>query len=133
MVIKAVENRMVRSLDLVGALVAESTARSSLLPAQPALAELANNNAERFGSWLSMELSLGLRVSPHVVVNARKPRHGTRPHPFLGSPSVSRTGQSLIAFFAMKKRWIGRPTPTLTLSGPPVDFVLSKAAGERQL
>jgi hypothetical protein len=68
------------------ALNAEAMATNSVLPPQPGLAELAGAQPDRFASWLGTELRSGLDVAPQMVVNVRKPRHGTRPAPIVGIP-----------------------------------------------
>jgi len=128
-----IEERTVRRLDLSGGLAAEALARNNILPAQPGLAELAANQSERFAGWLAGELRSGFRVGSQVVVNARKPRHGTRPAPVIGIPER-------VAYRAIVDRVLEHEAPLgresndyLRFIQGPVDYVMAKSDGLRTL
>lgn len=129
----ALQPRAVGRLDLVGALEAEAAARNSVLPPQPGLAELTLSEAPRLAAWLASELQSGFSVAPRVVVNVRKPRHGTRPAPILGIAER-------VAYRAIVDRTLGGEEVLsrsrddyLRFVRGPVDYVMHKASGPRVL
>lgn len=131
--VRALQARVVNRLDISGALQAEVAARNSVLPSQPGLAELAANQSQQFAGWLASELQSGLRVTARAVVNARKPRHGTRPAPVLGLPER-------VAYRAIVDQVLAGEEPLarsredyLGFVRGPVDYVLQKAEGLRTL
>lgn len=130
---RALQARVVARLDLSAALQAEAIAQNSVLPTQPGLVELAANQAEQFTGWLASELRSGLRVSTRAVVNARKPRHGTRPAPVVALPER-------VAYRAIVDRVLAGEQPLarsredyLGFIRGPVDYVEQKTAGLRTL
>ena len=128
---RPLERRAAESLNIADALNSEASARNSVLPPQPGLAQIAERESGRFAEWLKSELASGMRVSPQVVVNARKPRHGTRPAPIMGIPER-------VAYRAIVDRMLLREDPLqrdpvdyLSFVQAPVNYVMDKAGGLR--
>lgn len=131
--VSAVQPRVVNKLDLAGALQAEAVARNSVLPSQPGLAELAANQPEQFTGWLASELQSGLRVTAPAVVNARKPRHGTRPAPVVALPERVAYRAIVDQVLAGEAQLARSREDYLGFVRGPVDYVMEKAAGLRTL
>jgi hypothetical protein len=130
---RAIDPRTVGRLDLAGALAAEAKARNSVLPPQPGLVEIATNQNERFVGWLATELRSGLPVRPQLVVNARKPRHGTRPAPIIGIPERV-AYRAVVDHVLIDEPALQRePDDYLRFITGPVDYVMGKSDGPRIL
>lgn len=130
---RAIDTKIVSRLDLAGSLEAEAQARNSVLPPQPGLVELAANQSERFVGWLATELRSGLSVGPQHVVNARKPRHGTRPAPIIGIPERVAYRAAVDRVLVDEQVLQREPDDYLRFIRGPVDYVMGKADGLRTL
>jgi hypothetical protein len=114
-------------LDLNSAIEAEARASNSVLPPQPGLAELAANRSEQFTEWLAGELETGLRIASRVVVNVRKPRHGTRPAPIVAIPDRVAYRSIVDRVLAGDGPLARSRTDYLAFIRGPVDYVKQKS------
>lgn len=132
--VRTLQQPLVNKLDLDTALEAEAGARNSVLPSQPGLRELATaGTAVGFTGWLASELQQGFTVAPRTIVNARKPRHGTRPAPIMAIPDRI-AYRAIVQTMFRKEGPLGRTREDyLAFVRAPVQYVLEKAQGFRRL
>lgn len=81
------------------------------------------------GEWSSVRL----QTAPRTVVNARKPRHGTRPAPIVGLPERV-AYRAIVDFLLADELPIARSRDDyLNFIRGPVDYVMQKESGIRQI
>lgn len=132
--VRSLQPRVVNKLDLDTPLQAEAAARNSVLPSQPGLSQLAGaGQAAEFTRWLASELQHGLTVSPRTIVNARKPRHGTRPAPIMAIPERVSYRAIVQQIFPQAQPPSRSREDYLAFVRGPVQYVLQKTQGLRRL